>query len=840
MRKAAWVLGLLTAFCVHASSPELVHDIYTGSETESSNPERFFSNGRAAYFFANDGGGAELWTTDGTPEGTHMVAELTPGDEPRYVDGETGGFVASGDLVWFWYPDPFDGDELQLWRTDGTRDGTFAVARELGRSRGDLAPIGAHGIVARSSDRFVSSDGTMEGTRFVLDEDLFNLYPRQIVAFRGLVYFIAGRELWRTDGTQRGTSLVGGFDDDFGDPRQLVAGDDAVYVLADSATNWEPYYVWRSDGSQPVLVTTFHKHPNDAPRMITSGGTVYALVGVEETNTEIWRLGTSPVRVTVVPGDTDSYTFLQAAGSSFYFATEKPDTLWRSDGTAAGTRIFEGVDVSQSVLLARSRVFTLANDGVYVSDGTRSTKITSRQPHAYEGAAAAIGDLLVLVIDDDQHGDELWVSDGTAQGTRLLKNIRADRNSYGASLVRLGNRLLFRARTESDGFEPWVSDGTLFGTHLLADVVLRSGSSYPSFLTPLPNGRAVFVGDRRLYGTDGTNTEMLRLTSADVFGTQNPLQQFPVIDGRAWLIYEDDDGLELWSADGTRGGMQKLMDLTYRPDGMIAVGRILYFFANDALWRTDGTAAGTFAVASNPEQMHAAGNHLFFIASTAAHGRELWVTDGTVGGTHIVRDIRRGEEGAFPVQYPFSDPPVVMESAGNVLFFAADDGVHGVEPWRSDGTEAGTYLLGDIAPGEASSMLPMFEDEVTAYADGSVFFGADDGVHGYELWRSDLQHETDLVRDISPGRGSSGPTHMRAIGDLVYFSADDARHGRELWWASPANAGLVADVNRGPDSSHPREMTALGADIYFFAITPETGDELWRVAPPQARHRAVR
>ena len=138
-------------------------------------------------------------------------------------------------------------------------------------------------------------------------------------------------------------------------------------------------------------------------------------------------------------------------------------------------------------------------------------------------------------------------------------------------------------------------------------------------------------------------------------------------------------------------------------------------------------------------------------------------------------------------------------------------------------------------------MLPMFERDSTAFADGSIFFAADDGVHGVELWRSDLQQTTELVRDIVRGQASSTPTNLRVIGDLVTFSANDGRHGRELWWASPANAGLLADVNPGPDSSLPREMTALNGFLYFFASAENRGDELWRVGPPQvARRRSVR
>ncbi len=837
MRKTAVVLAFLSALSAHASSPDLVFDINDGTRAEGSHPSQFFSVGQRAYFFANDGSGAELWITDGTAAGTRMVADLTPGTEPEYPD--FAGFTKSGDLVWFWRSDPFDDDHTELWRTDGTRNGTFAVA-DLDGGPGELVAFGARGVIAHTSYSFVVSDGTVDGTTFLEDETPFylgSLDPHFLVSFRGTPYFVDYDSLWRTDGTASGTTKIGTFREDFDGAMGVVAADDAIYIAADSDSDWDTYSVFRSDGGTPALVATFKA--SDPPRLVVNDGVAYALVSVGEL-TEIWRLGTTPQRMTVIAGDIDYGTFLEAKDGAIWFATSKPNVLWRSDGTAAGTRVFEGVDVFEPLIIAHGRVFALTSNGVFVSDGTQTTKLSPFGAGAYE--AAAVGDRVVLSIHDDVHGDEPWVTDGTESGTRLLKNIRADGGSGGAYLRRIGDQLMFSAFTERDGREPWITDGTLWGTRLLADIVRGDSGSFPSAITRLPNGKTVFAAARKLYATDGNLTEMLRITGDDVsvlaaFAGRG----FPVINGRAWLLFDTGFGDELWATDGTKSGTTKLMMLPRRlsTGAFAATSRLIFYAAGDGLWRSDGTQGGTFSLASYPEQIVAAGEKVFFVSQTAAHGRELWVTDGTLGGTHVVKDIHPGEDGAFPFHFAYDDHPNLIAAAGNVLFFAADDGAHGLEPWRSDGTESGTFLLRDVAPGEASSMLPMFEDELTAFAGSSLFFLADDGEHGFELWRSDLQ-TAELARDICPGLCSSSPTHLRAIGDDVFFSADDGRNGRELWSASANAVRFIADVNDGPDSSHPREMTALDGAIYFFATTEQKGDELWRVEVPNPRRRAVR
>ena len=131
----------------------------------------------------------------------------------------------------------------------------------------------------------------------------------------------------------------------------------------------------------------------------------------------------------------------------------------------------------------------------------------------------------------------------------------------------------------------------------------------------------------------------------------------------------------------------------------------------------------------------------------------------------------------------------------------------------------------DIFPGSRSSEIT----GLTAAGD-RLYFVADDGVHGRELWVSDgTDAGTHLVADLLPGPGSSLPQDLHAVGQRLVFSAYDGVHGRELWKTNGTAAGtvLLKDINPGPESSSPTAFTESGGNLYFVADDGTTGFELW-------------
>jgi ELWxxDGT repeat protein len=219
------------------------------------------------------------------------------------------------------------------------------------------------------------------------------------------------------------------------------------------------------------------------------------------------------------------------------------------------------------------------------------------------------------------------------------------------------------------------------------------------------------------------------------------------------------------------------------------------------------------------------GSTLLFAGRSSAIGVEPWRSDGTPAGTSLLKDVELPDA---------SSAVTAVTSLGdnrNVVF-AADDGATGLELWRSDGTPAGTALVKDIRPGPQSSIFTDWTaTAVFAELDGVTYFAADDGTAGFELWRTDgTPAGTFLAVDVMPGPHGSGPRALTRAGSRIFFAAMTNDVGLELWRSDGSVAGtsMMGDLRPGSASSFPVPLTAVGDVLYFTAFNEPTGRELYR------------
>ena len=293
-----------------------------------------------------------------------------------------------------------------------------------------------------------------------------------------------------------------------------------------------------------------------------------------------------------------------------------------------------------------------------------------------------------------------------------------------------------------------------------------------------------------------------------------------------FFAYDPAHGRELWRTDGTEAGTELVKDLQPGPGSseiiscMVEIDGALLFTVESyspgiELWRTDGTPAGTVLVREIPGsldlnedpirfcQLAAAGGGVLFFAFERVGGfpapytATLWRTDGSPAGTVAVRTF---EELA-------SRFDTSMVASNGLIFFRAELGTEGVEPWRSDGTEAGTFPLADIVSGSDSSFPYYF----AASSDGACFtaHASSDPSSAVHLWCSDGT------------RAGTGPV----VEVANYLRPGVAFDGRYYFHASIAGVNGIWGSDGTPEGTRlvmggDADFGVLGSSLYVFASEP--------------------
>lgn len=610
----------------------LLKDICPGSV--GSGPTDFHDVNGTLYFTADDGvNGRELWKTDGTPGGTVMVKDIIAGASSGFsTTGQWGPSYYPFNIVWQNGPNFYfravdylssGGDNIELWKSDGTTAGTVRVK-------------------------------DINGTNLSSSPEDFN-------AINGTLYFtandgISGRELWKTDGTSAGTVLV----------KDIIAGASGGFT---TTGQWGPTYypftvVWQNGSNFYFRAVDFLSSGSDNIELWKSDGTAAGTVMVKD----------------ICPGNTSSQPIdFKAINGTLYFTANDGTSgreLWKTDGTSAGTVLVKDIIAGNpggftttgqwgpsaytfSVVWQNGSNFyfnavdNLSSSGdnveLWKSDGTsggtvRVKDINPGTTGSFPIDFADVNGTLYFTADDGASGRELWKTDGTSGGTVMVKDIVPGNiggfsvtgqwglQAYNFSVAWVsGSTFYFTAdnnpSSSGDDVELWKSDGTSAGTMMLKDINPGQPGSWPQDFKNI-NGTIFFVADN---GTAGR---------------------------------------ELWKSDGTVAGTQFVKDIlpgnqggftlaaqyaynTYNFYPAFMVNNEFFFPANDyatvpnggaydnnpELWKSDGTTGGTSKVleiypsatiGSYPAEFATALGKVFFTAQDPVNGRELWVVSNAV------------------------------------------------------------------------------------------------------------------------------------------------------------------------------------------------------------------
>ncbi len=97
---------------------------------------------------------------------------------------------------------------------------------------------------------------------------------------------------------------------------------------------------------------------------------------------------------------------------------------------------------------------------------------------------------------------------------------------------------------------------------------------------------------------------------------------------------------------------------------------------------------------------------------------------------------------------------------------------------------------------------------------------------------------TVLVRDIRPGINSSNPTEFTNIKGNVFFAANEGVHGTEIWKSNGNGAVaapfMVKDIRVGATGSNPTQLLNINGQLVFTADNGTSGVELWTLSNPLA------
>ena len=681
---------------------------------------------------------------------------------------------------------------------------------------------------------------------------------------------VGGTELWKSDGTDTGTTLVKEINAvGHSNPANFTQVGNTVYFTADDGVNG--IELWKSDAAGiTTLVKNIHPTGGSNPsNLLAHNSKLYFIASDDTASNALWESDGTDGK-TIKVGTFSGVANLVAVNSSLYFTTFGSQ-LWKYDDGAAlppshinTTNQFSS---ASQLTVVGTKVYFIANSvgsgyELWASDGTdsgtaRVTEIGVGTVNGLEPSYSRLFNvkekLVFMASTVNNNILEIWTSDATNGTLKLLVGNQPPVqvfSYYGKSQVANGD-VYFAAYSNG---QLWRTDGTALGT-----LAVTSKVPYLQKAMQSADGTIYVSGSGSLWKTNGTDIGTINLaTNIEDFAIvgnlvvykeyNNTESLIKSIDangnkitlfnntggttlfsdfGNLYLSHNGGSGVEPWISDGTATGTKLLSDINKTksessyPQDYAVMNGTLFFVANDGvnnrvLWKSDGKEAGTVSVTTNAHNIRnlvVSGGKLYFSGTDADHGSELWVSDGTPEGTHIAFDLYPGPRSA--------DPYSLIDVNGALYFLDDNNGLI----WKTNGTLEGIDFVSFISP------------RSNLKAAGNKFYFVANDDKGNELWVSDgTIGNTHRVKDINPlGSGVNSNNLQSAVllGDILYFTANDGVNGTELWKTNGAEAGTqqvinLNGVNNGLDQ-YDSTLFTWNNMLYFTAYSSTGGNlELWK------------
>lgn len=596
--------------------------------------------------FDPDAGGMEPWVSDGTAAGTKMLKNIMPGNTSSMGNSK---FIKLNNKIYF----DSNGNGVStaygdyIWETDGTEAGTVLFNTPPGTELYGKSSDGTHLILTKPNygNRYWITNGNSSQTFEITDIGM--PYNNSFINLNSKIYLTGynpknGTELFSVNPISQTSSLaidISRFESSA--PHSFgILDNEFIFIAADRQYN-NQLYKRNKNTQQLERLSTFGNtsfmgmFSDNKDTFFKVGNYLYTKNGTPNPRSGMYRTAGTEIYSEGLSTPPGTVTY----DNSFYVNLNDNTLLFSGYNNVIGTELWKIDNDTDTAVLVKD----------ISTDNMGSLYNTDSQTAVLNGFA------YFVAKENGKLG--IWKSDGTSAGTSKAIEFSYQDGTDGdiKVLKSFNNKLFFTKRQENNSSygqnELWASDGDQTSA-----VLLDYGSGNISRETEVLNGKLFYNTTgypSGLYSTDGTVAGTTEVLSGNFFGET----KFKKCGNQ--LFFTNNNGTQLWRTDGTASGTFSLVSNLSSAKEMICVNNYLYFLNGDSqkVWKTNGMASNTMPMDifvtnddnqllsnENIEKIATDGERLYLSITTKNHGTELYEVTDTLPVHLATDDIHRADE----------------------------------------------------------------------------------------------------------------------------------------------------------------------------------------------------